>query len=102
VGLRPQGNPQDFTVQQRVRYRPGTGTYGFEEAVEEDGRIPATVIGHSPTRVRIAFDIPMVADTRRRRVERAVDAASLIPAQDGAETQGAESTVMDGTACTAR
>lgn len=75
---RPQGNPQAFAPEQRVRYRPGHGTYGYEDAIEQDGRIPATVIGHTPTRVRIRFNVPSHSGIfRPRTIERAVDAASL-------------------------
>jgi len=74
---RPKGNPQDFVLEQRVRYRPGYGTYGFEDAVQADGRIPAVVVGHTPTRVRVRFTVPMVG-SKPRTVDRAVDAASLI------------------------
>lgn len=68
---RPQGNPQAFQVLQSVRYKPGGGTYGYEDGVEQDGRIPAVVIGHSPTRVRIKFACG------GRVIVRCVDAASL-------------------------
>jgi hypothetical protein len=70
---RPQGNPTTFDVGQAVRYRPGIGTYGYEQVIESDGRIPATVIGHSRTRVRIQFKL-----TEFGSVKRAVDAASLV------------------------
>ena len=75
MGRTPQGRPQDFAVHQLVRYLPGTGTYGYEDAREHDGdgRIPALVVGHSPKRVRIRFSCD------GRIVTRAVDAASLRP-----------------------
>ena len=71
----PRGRPQDFERHQMVRYLPGTGTYGYEDAKrdKDDGRIPAIVVGHSPKRVRIRF---RCGD---RIVTRAVDAASLMP-----------------------
>lgn len=65
----PKGAPSAFSVDQRVRYKPGQGTYGYEHLVEDDGRIPAVVVGHSATRVRIRF-------LQWDRV-RCVDAASL-------------------------
>lgn len=87
--MRPQGNPKDFAVDQRVRYKPGTGTYGYEDYLDADGRIPAVVIGHSPTRVRIRLT-PMT--TERANTAQGfrvfdptktvcVDAASLRPEQ---------------------
>lgn len=60
-----------------MRYRPGKGTYGYESAVEDDGRIPAEVIGRTPTRVQIAFACPVAPGLRPRGIVRAVDAASL-------------------------
>jgi hypothetical protein len=74
--VRPQGRPEAFAVDDSVRYRPGHGTYGYEPAVEADGRIPATVIGHTAQRVRIRFVVP-IAGAPPRPVTRAVDAASL-------------------------
>lgn len=59
----------------RVRYLPGFGTYGFEDALEDDGRLPGVVLGHTPTRVRVEL-------TLKRRggklVRRAVNADQLI------------------------
>jgi hypothetical protein len=72
-GRRPQGSPSSFTVGQPVRYRPGYGTYGYEQVIEADGRIPAKVIGLTPSRVRIQFKL-----TEFGSVKRAVDAASLV------------------------
>jgi len=74
---RPQGDPSAFVVGQRVRYRPGKGTYGYEPAVEPDGRVSAAVIGMTPTRVRIRFNCPVAPGLPPRWIERAVDAASL-------------------------
>ena len=37
----------------RVRYKPGIGTYGYEHLLETDGRVPVTVVGFTPTRVRV-------------------------------------------------
>lgn len=75
---RPKGDPLVFAPQQRVRYRPGNGTYGYESAIEDDGRIPAMVVGVTPTRVRVEFTLNEYGV--RRRITRAVDAASLVAA----------------------
>lgn len=57
-----------------VRWKPGTGVYGYEDVIEADGRIPAIVTGHTKTRVRIEFVPTKIA---RTAISRAVDAASL-------------------------
>jgi hypothetical protein len=36
-----------FKVGDHVRYKPGYGTYGYEDVLEADGRIPGVVIGTS-------------------------------------------------------
>lgn len=56
----------------RVRYKPGTGTYGYEDLLEADGRMPAVVVGFTPTRVRVEWQ-----QGRLNGLTRAVDAASL-------------------------
>ncbi len=65
-----------FTIGQAVRYKPGYGTYGYEDALEADGRVPGVVLGYSKAgRVRVEL-------TLRKRggctIQRGVDAASLI------------------------
>ena len=66
-----------FSIGQRVRYKPGYGTYGYEDLVESDGRIPAMVLGfgkpqrHGP-RVKIEFF------RNKTALRRAVDAGNLI------------------------
>lgn len=72
MGGRPKGDPLAFQYGQQVRYKPGYGTYGYEEVIEADGRIPAEVIGRTKTRVRIKFKLTEFGTTSR-----AVDAASL-------------------------
>jgi hypothetical protein len=64
-----------FEPGQFVRYKPGTGTYGYEVEVSssEDGRVGGVVVGHTRTRVRVSL---RMADGRM--VTRAVDAASLV------------------------
>jgi len=66
-----------FQIGQAVRYKPGFGTYGYEDALASspDGRIAGVVIGHSPTRVQVRLTIDL-----GRIVTRAVDARSLTPA----------------------
>lgn len=64
-----------ISIGDAVRYKPGGGTYGYEDLLEADGRIPAEVIGFSRTRVRLRFKAGRVRDTTR-----CVDAASLVPA----------------------
>lgn len=44
-----------LAVGDRVRYQPGRGTYGYEDVVEADGRIPAEVQGFTTTRIRVRF-----------------------------------------------
>lgn len=61
-------------IGQPVRYRPGAGTYGYEDALEEDGRVPAVVIGYSKTRIRIEITL---VKRYGAKVRRSVDAASL-------------------------
>lgn len=71
--MKPKGNPLDFAPGQRVRFKPGVGTYGYEDCIEPDGRLAAIVVGHTPTRVRIELQ-----GNHRRALDRvAVDAASL-------------------------
>lgn len=66
-------------VGQSVRYKPGQGTYGYEveTRLSTDGRIPAVVVGHSPTRVRVRMRLGL-----GRVVERCVDEDSLVPVDD--------------------
>ena len=66
-----------FPVGQQVRYLPGQGTYGFEDCLESDGRVPGEVMGHTPTRVQV-----MLTLTKRggSKVKRAVNAEQLIRA----------------------
>lgn len=59
---------------QQLRYRPGYGTYGYEDMVEKDGRLPAEVIGFSPTRIRVV----LTSARTMRTVTRCVDAESLV------------------------
>jgi len=65
----------DFPVGQAIRYLPGFGTYGFEDCLEADGRLPGVVLGHTPTRVRIELTL---AKRRGMTVRRAVNAEQLV------------------------
>lgn len=67
---------QRFPVGAAVRYKPGYGTYGFEDVVDEDGRVPGVVLGYTDTRVRLELTL---AKRRGTTVRRSVNAASLIP-----------------------
>ncbi len=64
-----------YAIGQAIRYKPGFGTYGYEDALGADGRVPGLVIGHSRTRVRVKLTLDL-----GRTIERCVDAASLTPA----------------------
>jgi hypothetical protein len=64
-----------FQVGDQVRYKPGGGTYGYEDSTEADGRVPGTVIGFTRTRVKVRLMV-MFAE-RRSPVDRLVEAKSL-------------------------
>lgn len=66
----------EFEVGDQVRYKPGQGTYGYEHLLEADGRVPATVVGHTNTRVVIEIGkaIGGAGGINKRRT---VDASSL-------------------------
>jgi hypothetical protein len=66
---------QTFAIGQHVRYRPGTGTYGYEEALQNDGRLCGVVVGFSRTRVRV--ELRLTEFGRARTVTRCVDRESL-------------------------
>lgn len=65
-----------FAIGQSVRYKPGCGTYGYEDALMPDGRVGGVVVGHSKTRIRVKLTLDL-----GRTVTRCVDPASLTPAQ---------------------
>lgn len=46
-----------FPEGQPVRYLPGQGTYGFEDCLEADGRLPGVVRGLTDTRVRVELTL---------------------------------------------
>ena len=62
-----------FLRGQAVRYRPGTGTYGYEDSLASDGRVAGTVVGFTATRVRLRLMLSL-----GRIIVRAVDPGSLI------------------------
>jgi hypothetical protein len=70
-----------FPVGQAIRYLPGFGVYGFEDALEADGRLPGVVLGHTPTRIQVELTL-----TKRRgaKVRRAVNAEQLIRSEASA------------------
>jgi hypothetical protein len=70
-----------FTVGQLVRYKPGYGTYGYEDALEADGRVPGVVVGFSKTRVRVELTL---VKRGGQKLTKCVDAASLQAANAGA------------------
>lgn len=49
----------EWTVNMRVWYQPGTGTYGYETALDQYGWCRARVLGTTPTRVRILVLFPV-------------------------------------------
>lgn len=63
-----------FPIGQPVRYKPGIGTYGYEDALKDspDGRVAGVVVGYSRTRVRVTLTLD-----GGRTVTRCVDAGSL-------------------------
>lgn len=62
-----------FQVNDKIRYRPSVGTYGYEYAIQSDGRVPGIVVGFSPTRVRVRLTLYL-----GRITTRCVDEASLV------------------------
>ena len=71
-----------FSIGDCVRYKPGYGTYGYEDALGSDGRISGVVVGHSRRRVRVRLNLDL-----GRIVTRCVDASSLKPAALDRETE---------------
>lgn len=65
----------ELKIGQMVRYKPGKGTYGYEDAIAAsfDGRVPGVVVGFTATRVRVRLTL----DSGRKRT-RPVDPWSLI------------------------
>jgi len=67
-----------FTIGQAVRYKPGYGTYGYEDDLDADGRMLGTVRGFTPTgRVRVEL---VRVRTGRDPITRALAPDSLQPA----------------------
>lgn len=63
-----------FSIDDRVLYQPGEGTYGYEDAPKAEGRVRGIVIGFSAQRVRCRFDLG-----QGRVVTRAVAPDNLRP-----------------------
>lgn len=55
--LLPSTAAKRFPIGQAIRYKPGYGTYGYEDALEADGRLPGVVVGYSETRVRVELTL---------------------------------------------
>lgn len=89
-----------FPVGQAIRYLPGFGTYGFEDCLEDDGRLPGKVIGHTPTRVRVELTL-----TKRSgiTVNRAVNADQLLcvltPAEKKSQVLAQVAEMLDDPTC---
>ena len=67
---------QRFPVGTPIRYRPGSGTYGFEDVTGADGRIGGVVEGYSATRVRIRLTFEGNGLRKGRTLMRCVDVDS--------------------------
>jgi hypothetical protein len=67
-----------FKVGDAARYKPGSGTYSYEESVEADGRVPGVVIGFTKTRIRLRLTMTMGGQKSQR--DRAVDVESVLKA----------------------
>jgi hypothetical protein len=65
-----------MTINDRVRYKPGVGTYGYEESIGPDGRIPGRVVGFTAMRVRVELQLQLGGCPRTKVA--VVDAASLV------------------------
>lgn len=64
-----------FKIGDRVRYKPGVGTYNYEDVLEADGRVPGEVVGFTKSgRVRVSMR------NNGGPLTRGVDAASLTKA----------------------
>ena len=64
-----------FPKDAKVRYKPGQGTYGFEDCLETDGRVPGVVLGHTESRVRVELTLQRRGG---QKVKRSVNAESLV------------------------
>lgn len=77
--IRPKLTPaerQRFPVGAAVRYKPGYGVYGYEDAIEADGRLPGVVLGYTETRVRVALTL---TNRGGGTIRRGVHTENLIP-----------------------
>jgi hypothetical protein len=67
-----------FRIGQHVRYAPGYGTYGYEDCLEDDGRLPGIVRGFTRTRVQVELTLAKRGPKATKRA--AVAAESLTAA----------------------
>ncbi len=70
-----------FAIGQAVRYKPGVGTYGYEDLVQADGCIPETVTGFGQPQTGARADrgarVKIEFFRGRLPIRRAVDATTL-------------------------
>lgn len=78
--LKPQ-KATGLKVGDQVRYKPGVGTYGYEESLGDDGRIPGVITGFTPTRVQV--DLTVLRGGVAGVQHATVDAASLVVPRKG-------------------
>lgn len=71
---------REFPIGAAIRYRPGNGTYGYEESLESDGRVPGIVEGFTRARVRVR--LTLTQGGVRSVGHRWVEASSLIAAAE--------------------
>ncbi len=67
-----------FPLGSHVRYKPGYVNYPWVDSLEEDGRLLGTVVGHTPTRVRVRLQVRIAGRVNSR--DAAVDVESLVKA----------------------
>jgi hypothetical protein len=64
-----------LNVGDAVRYKPGIRTYDYEDAIEDDGRVPGVITGFTPTRVRVLLRLAKRGPRAEKRAT--VEATSL-------------------------
>lgn len=75
-GFLKKSGTNDVPDRRPGQIRPGTGTYGYEDVLEADGRLPGIVVGFTRTRVRVDLTYQRLGRTQTLR--KSVDAASLM------------------------
>lgn len=63
----------EFTIGDPIAYTPGTGTYGYEDAPRDKGRVLGKVVGFTSKRVRVEL-----IGYNGSKITRSVDADSLV------------------------